>query len=78
MHTAGIQAQYLFIRNMQKQNFFYQTRYPNIGLSVLLTNYIINYANQTKDKDYDVILQDVFNELPTVESRDINGDDFTK
>jgi hypothetical protein len=77
VHTAGIEAQYLFLRNMQKQNFFYKTRYPNIGLSVLLTNYIVNYANQTKDKDYDVLVQDVFNDLPTVESRDFNGDDFT-
>jgi hypothetical protein len=76
LHTAGIEGQYAFLRNMQKQNFFYDTKYPNVAINVLLTKYIIDYVNQTDASDYNSTMRKVFSGEPTIEERDINGDDF--
>lgn len=75
--AAGIESEYLLLRNMQKDNFFKSTRYPNILMNILLTNHAVGYVNQFKRKDYDHSI-DLMNQYGTIESeRDYVGWDFT-
>lgn len=59
--AAGIESEYLLLRNMQKDAFYKNTNYPNLLLTILLTNHAIGYVNQFKQKDYDYSI-DLMNE----------------
>ncbi|MGB5070513.1 MAG: hypothetical protein WBO28_06125, partial [Flavobacteriales bacterium] len=75
--AAGTEAQYALVRNMQQDNFFKHTDYPNVAMNILLTNQAVNYVRQFRSSDYDQSI-DTMNfygdELPV---RDFVGWDFT-
>jgi hypothetical protein len=74
---AGIESEYLLIRNMQKDAFFKKANYPNILLTVLLTNHAIGYVNQFKHKDYDHSIDLMNKHSKDISDRDFVGWDFT-
>ena len=75
--AAGIEGQYALVRNMQQDNFFQCTDYPNVAMNLLITNQAVNYVRQFQASDYDQSI-DTMNfygdELP---ERDFVGWDFT-
>ena len=75
--SAGIEAQYALVRNMQQDNFFQRTDYPNVAMNILITHQAVGYVRQFQTPDYDRSI-DTMNfygdELP---ERDFVGWDFT-
>ncbi len=74
---SGIESQYLLLRNMQKDNFFRKTQYPNVAMNILLSNAAINYVNQFKRDDYDQTIDSMNANGSTIAGRDFVGWDFT-
>ncbi|GJM34756.1 MAG: hypothetical protein DHS20C18_37570 [Saprospiraceae bacterium] len=75
--SAGIEGQYAFIRNMQKDNFFSRTDYPNVVMNVLLTNQAVNYVRQFQQSDYDASIDTMNFYGEKLEERDFVGWDLT-
>lgn len=74
---AGVESEYLLLRNMQMDNFFSRTNYPNVVMSILLTNHGVNYVNQFRKPDYDISI-DTMNKYDVhQQDRDFVGWDFT-
>src|SRR5690606_2409563 len=74
---SGIESQYLLLRNMQKDNFFRKTQYPNIAMNILLSNAAIDYVNQFKRDDYDRTIDSMNVNGSEIANRDFVGWDFT-
>lgn len=75
--AAGIEAQYMLVRALQKDNFFHKTNQPNIAMNILVTQQAAGYVNQFRQKDYDASIDTMNKYGVTVAERDFVGWDFT-
>lgn len=75
--AAGTESEYLLLRNLQKDNFFKKTNYPNVLLNILLTKHAVDYVNQFKDKGFDEGIDRNNQNDPIELERDFVGWDFT-
>ncbi len=75
--AAGIESQFLLVRNMQKDNFFLDTDYANIAMNILVTKQAVDYVNQFRHKDYDRSIDTMNHYGKTIALRDFVGWDFT-
>jgi hypothetical protein len=74
MHAAGIEGQYVFLQAMQKDNFFYQTNYPNTIFSILLTKHAVDYVGFASNRKHG---QQRIKYITENEGVDISKRDFT-
>lgn len=74
MHAAGIEGQYVFLQAMQKDNFFYQTNYPNTIFSILLTKHAVDYVGFASDRAHG---EERIKYIQEKEGVDIRERDFT-
>lgn len=75
--AAGIESEFLLMRELQKDNFFNKSNYPNIALNVLLTKHAVDYVNQFKRADYNNSIDSMNYYGREVMDRDFVGWDFT-
>lgn len=75
--AAGGEGQYAFIRNLQKDNFFRDTDYPNVVMNLLLTNQAVNYVRQFQKPGYDANIDSMNYYGREMLDRDFVGWDFT-
>lgn len=75
--AAGIEGQYALLRRMQQDNFFSNTRYPNVAMNILLTWQGVKYVGQFMQPDYDQSIDTMNYYGPRVMDRDFVGWDFT-
>jgi hypothetical protein len=78
MHAAGIEGQYVLLQSMQKDNFFYQTHYPNILFALVQTKNAVDYVGLAGDRELGAkALQSIQeNEGPDMAERDFTGLDL--
>lgn len=74
---AGVEGQYAFVRELQKDNFFHQTDYPNVVMNILITNQAVNYVRQFQQPDYDDSIDSMNFYGKKLSERDFVGWDFT-
>lgn len=75
--AAGIEGQYAFVRNLQKDNFYCDTDYPNVAMNILITKQAVDYVRQFQQSDYDASIDTMNVYGKVVEERDFVGWDFT-
>ncbi|MBK8502473.1 MAG: hypothetical protein IPL46_09790 [Saprospiraceae bacterium] len=75
--SSGIESQYELIRNLQKDNFFHKTQYPNVVMNILLTQAAVSYVNQFKRSDYDSTIDSMNARGNRIADRDFVGWDMT-
>ncbi|MGZ5287506.1 MAG: hypothetical protein ACXWB9_09995 [Flavisolibacter sp.] len=75
--SAGIESQYELVREMRKDNFFKNTRYPNAVMNILITKEAVDYVNAFKRKDYDASIDSMNKYGEAIADRDFVGWDFT-
>jgi hypothetical protein len=74
---AGIEGQYALVRNMQQDNFFRRTDYPNVAMNILITNQAVGYVRQFLAPEYDQSIDTMNFYGEQVAERDFVGWDFT-
>ncbi|HMQ47267.1 MAG TPA: hypothetical protein PKA00_07310 [Saprospiraceae bacterium] len=75
--AAGIEGQYAFVRNLQKDNFYHDTDYPNVVMNILITKQAVDYVRQFQQSDYDASIDTMNAYGKLLEERDFVGWDFT-
>lgn len=75
--ASGIEGQYALLRNMQQDNFFERTNYPNVAMNILLTKQAVGYVRQFRASDYDRSIDTMNYYGEQVAERDFVGWDFT-
>ena len=75
--SAGIESQYELVRELRKDNFFRNTRYPNAVMNILITKEAVSYVNAFLRKDYDASIDSMNKHGELVADRDFVGWDFT-
>jgi len=75
--AAGIEAQYALVRNLQQDNFFQRTQYPNIAMNILITKQAVGYVRQFRATDYDRSIDTMNFYGEEMAERDYVGWDFT-
>lgn len=75
--ASGIEGQYALLRNMQQDNFFQRTQYPNVAMNILLTKQAVGYVRQFLAPDYDQSIDTMNFYGDQVAERDYVGWDFT-
>jgi hypothetical protein len=75
--ASGIEAQYALVRNMQQDNFFQRTQYPNVAMNILITNQAVGYVRQFRAADYDQSIDTMNFYGEEMAERDYVGWDFT-
>lgn len=75
--AAGIEAQYALVRNMQHDNFFQRTQYPNVAMNILITKQAVDYVRQFRAADYDQSIDTMNFYGEEMHERDYVGWDFT-
>ncbi len=75
--ASGIEGQYALLRNMQQDNFFQRTQYPNVVMNILLTKQAVGYVRQFLAPDYDQSIDTMNFYGDQVAERDYVGWDFT-
>jgi len=75
--ASGIEGQYALLRNMQQDNFFQRTQYPNVVMNILLTKQAVGYVRQFLAPDYDQSIDTMNFYGDQLNERDYVGWDFT-
>ena len=75
--ASGIEAQYALVRNMQQDNFFQRTQYPNVAMNILITKQAVGYVRQFRAADYDQSIDTMNFYGEEMAERDYVGWDFT-
>lgn len=75
--SAGIESEFLLMRNLQQDNFYKKAQYPNVLLNILLTKHAVDYVNQFKRKDFDASIDSMNYHGVKIVDRDFVGWDFT-
>ncbi|MFN4081383.1 MAG: hypothetical protein ACK4NS_10825, partial [Saprospiraceae bacterium] len=79
LQSAGIEAQYQQVQQLQKNNFFYNQSLPNIPLYWLITlNSALYVLNSSSPDEFDATLEEANKlEATDISKRDFTGPDFT-
>ncbi|HEY0977671.1 MAG TPA: hypothetical protein VGE21_09385 [Flavobacteriales bacterium] len=75
--AAGIEAQYALLRNMQQDDLFQRTHYPNVAMNILITKQAVGYVRQFRAADYDRSIDTMNHYGNDMAERDYVGWDFT-
>ena len=76
--AAGVEGEYFFFQAMRKDNFFRQTAYPFVGLSILGTVHAVNYVNLPLKSHFNRITDSILvRDQQNILARDFTGYDFS-
>lgn len=76
--SAGVEGEYRYLQRMREDNFFKQTNYPMIGISLLGTFHAVNYVNLPFAKRFNSITDSILaHDRDNVLARDFMGYDFS-
>ena len=59
LSAAGVEGEYRYLQRMREDNFFKQTGYPFVGLSILGTLHAVNYVNLPFAKRFNAITDSI-------------------
>ena len=76
--AAGVEGEYKFLQRMRADNFFLQTGYPMVGISLLGTLHGVNYVNLPFAERFNSITDSILSyDKQNVLARDFTGYDFS-
>lgn len=76
--AAGVEGEYLYFQRMREDNFFKQTGYPMVGISIMGTLHAVNYVNLPFAARFNAITDSILAHDPhSVLARDFTGYDFS-
>ncbi|MEO7082626.1 MAG: hypothetical protein ABIY71_13930 [Flavobacteriales bacterium] len=76
--AAGVEGEYVYFQRMREDNFFKQTGYPFVGLSVLGTLHAVNYVNLPFAERFNAITDSILvHDQTDILARDFTGYDFS-
>ena len=77
MNSAGIEAEYLLLQGLQKDNFFHGAKYPAIAAFILATDHATGYVRGASSESFDKYAnEELQTEGPDISKRDFTGHDF--
>jgi len=78
LSAAGVEGEYRYLQRMREDNFFRQTGYPMVGLSLLGTLHAVNYVNLPFTKRFNAITDSIMiHDRHDILARDFTGYDFS-
>lgn len=78
LSAAGVEGEYRYLQRMREDNFFRQTAYPMVGLSLLGTLHAVNYVNLPFAKRFNAITDSIMvHDKHNMLARDFTGYDFS-
>lgn len=78
LSAAGVEGEYAYISRMREDNFFKQTGYPFLGISILGTFHAVSYVNLPFDKRFNAITDSILShDKDNILARDFTGYDFS-
>ncbi len=78
LSAAGVEGEYAFLLRMREDNFFRQTGYPFLGISLLGTIHAVSYVNLPFTERFNSITDSILaNDRDNILARDYTGWDFS-
>ena len=78
LSAAGVEGEYRYLQRMREDNFFKETGYPMIGISLLGTLHAISYVNLPFAKRFNAITDSILSyDKNNILARDFTGYDFS-
>jgi len=78
LSAAGVEGEYAYFKRMREDNFFKNTGYPFVGLTILGTFHAVNYVNLPFDKKFNAITDSILSiDKNNILARDFTGYDFS-
>lgn len=78
LSAAGVEGEYRYLQRMREDNFFKQTGYPMVGISLLGTFHAVNYVNLPFSKRFNDITEGIMeHDRQDILARDFTGYDFS-
>lgn len=78
LSAAGVEAEYAFMQRMREDNFFRQTGYPFVGISLLGTIHAVSYVNLPFTERFNSITDSILSyDRDNILARDFTGWDFS-
>ncbi|MGC4231969.1 MAG: hypothetical protein QM594_03075 [Niabella sp.] len=78
LSAAGVEGEYRYLQQMREDNFFRQTGYPMVGISLLGTLHAVNYVNLPFTKRFNAITDSILSyDKNNILARDFTGYDFS-
>jgi len=78
LSAAGVEGEYAYLQRMREDNFFGQTGYPIVGISLLGTLHAVNYVNLPFAKRFNAITDSILShDRDNILARDFTGWDFS-
>lgn len=78
LSAAGVEGEYSYLQRMREDNFFKQTGYPLVGISLLGTLHAVNYVNLPFTKRFNAITDSIMAyDRHNILARDFTGYDFS-
>ena len=78
LSAAGVEGEYAFLLRMREDNFFRQTGYPFLGISLLGTIHAVSYVNLPFTERFNSITDSILaHDRDNILARDFTGGDFS-
>lgn len=78
LSAAGVEGEYRYLQRMREDNFFRQTAYPMVGISLLGTLHAVNYVNLPFTERFNAITDSIMvHDRDNILARDFTGYDFS-
>ena len=78
LSAAGVEGEYAYLLRMREDNFFRQTGYPFVGISLLGTLHAVNYVNLPFAERFNAITDSILAyDKNDILARDFTGYDFS-
>ncbi len=78
LSAAGVEGEYRYLQRMREDNFFRQTGYPMVGISLLGTFHAVNYVNLPFAERFNAITDSILvQDQNNIQARDFTGYDFS-
>lgn len=78
LSAAGVEGEYRYLQRMREDNFFRQTGYPMVGISLLGTLHAVNYVNLPFTERFNAITDSIMvHDRNNILARDFTGYDFS-
>ncbi len=78
LSAAGVEGEYAYMLRMREDNFFRQTGYPFVGISLLGTLHAVNYVNLPFTERFNSITDSILShDRDNILARDFTGWDFS-
>lgn len=78
LSAAGVEGEYAFLLRMREDNFFRQTGYPFLGISLLGTIHAVSYVNLPFTERFNSITDSILaHDRDNILARDFTGWDFS-